>query len=62
MQPYPSAILPHMEDILESRKQLRKCCNLDFFGLVYSRILINTFKVETDVNELPLFPKEMKCC
>ena len=61
MQSYPSVILPHIEDILEPRKQLRKCCNLDFFSPAYSRILIDTFKVVTGVNELALFAEEMKC-
>ena len=62
MQSYLSAIHPLMEDILEPRKQLKKCCNLDFSGPVYSRILIDSFKAMTNVNELVLFPKEMKCC
>ena len=62
MLSYLSAILPHIENILEPKKQLRKCCNLDFSGLIYSRILIDTFKVVTDVNELALVLEEMKCC
>ena len=57
MQSYLSAIHYLLEDILEPRKQLRKCCNLDFSGLVYSRILIDTFNAVTDVSELFLFPK-----
>ena len=56
MRSYPNFIPPHMEDILD----LRKCCNLDFSYLVYSRILIDTFKVVKNVNELALCPKEMK--
>ena len=50
MRSYPSAILPHMEDILEPRKQLIKFFNLDFSSPVYSRILIDTSKVVTDAN------------
>ena len=62
MQFYLSAIRLPMEDILEPRKQLIKCCNLDFSGLVYSRTPIDTCKALTDVSELALYPEEMKCC
>ena len=62
MQYFLSSIHPLMEDILEPRKQLRKSCNLDFSGPVYSRILIDMFKVVTNVSELVLFSEEMKCC
>ena len=62
MQFYLSAIRHLMEDILEPRKQLRTCCNLDISSSVYSRILNDTCKAVTDVNKLVLFPEEMKCC
>ena len=60
MRYYPNAIPPSIKKILDLKEQLRKCCNLDFSGLVYSRILIDMLKVVTDVNELALFPHEMK--
>ena len=61
MRSYPSAILLHMEDILEVREHLRKCYSLDFSSPVYSRIVIDMFKVVIDVNELALFLEETKC-
>ena len=61
MRSYLNAILLHMEDILEVKEQLRKCCSLDFSSPVYSRILIDMFKVVIDVNELALFLEETKC-
>ena len=61
MRSCKSAILLHMEDILEVKEQLIKCCSLDFSSLVYSRILIDMLKVVIDVSELALFPEEMKC-
>ena len=62
MQFYLSAIRLLMEDILEPIKQLRKCCNLDFSGPIYSRTLIDMCRAMTDVSELVLYPEEMKCC
>ena len=46
----------------EPKKQLRKCCNLDFSGPVYSKTPINTCKAVIDFSELALYPEEMKCC
>ena len=51
MRSYPSATLLHMEDTLEVRGQLKKCFNMDFYGLAYSRILIDVFKIMMDVRE-----------
>ena len=51
MRSYPSAILPHMEDTLEVKEQLKKCCSIDSFGPAYSRILIDVFKIVIDVKE-----------
>ena len=62
MQFYLSVVHLLMEDILEPKKQLRNCCNLDFSGLVYLRILIDMCKIVTNVSELVLYPKETKCC
>ena len=41
----------------EPRKQIRKCCNLDFFGPVYTKTPINTCKVVIDVSKLALYPE-----
>ena len=60
MRTYPSAILLHMDHILEVREQLRKCCSHDFSGPAYSRILIDMFKFVIDVSELAPFLEEMK--
>ena len=62
MQFYLSVIRLVMEDILEPRKQPKKCCNMDFSGLIYSRTPIDTCEAVTDVSNLAPYPKEMKCC
>ena len=49
MRSYLIATLPHMEDTLVVKEQLKKCFNLEFSSPAYSRILIDEFKIVTNV-------------
>ena len=57
----PNVIHRHMVVTLGDKEQLKRCFNLVFSGLRYSKTTTSFFKVMIDVKELETSQGGMKC-